>query len=164
MPVYEQIVGQSIRLEAQLEDGATGKIVRATLRDDGDAYLTDVYLAHVDRGLYVDKSVTMPNLERVTAQFAVLKPDLSIDPDYSIEIDDFIRTQPLSLKSSGDVVADVEQAVQVHGEVERSEQIIRVDAEPSVTVETSDVKVRSTIQTDLEGQASGSVAVPAVTC
>jgi hypothetical protein len=165
MPVYNQIVAQSVRLQAQLDDGATGRIVRATLRNHLDAFIQDVVLSEVGEGLYSDESFVMPDVPRLTAQFAVLNIDMTVDDDYSIEVDDFVRVDPISVKSSGaDVEGSVEQVSDVTAEIDLSDQIIRVEAEPSVTVQTSDVKVRSEILSDVNAQAGGAIAVPTATC
>lgn len=88
MPKY----GQPILLNVQLDDGATDKFVRATLRDaDGNTLPeSPVQLSHVANGLYTDESVSMPDTQQVTAQYEVFLDSGFTQPaNYPLGLDTF---------------------------------------------------------------------------
>ena len=67
------LVGEIIRLDLQLFDGATDKFVRAFLNDkDGNPYTpASVDLSHANNGLYKHFSLTYPDIPQLTATFKV---------------------------------------------------------------------------------------------
>lgn len=66
-------LGDPIRLNLQLYDGATNKYVRAYLTDQAGNALagSPVNLTHISNGLYKDSSINMPNALEVVAQYKV---------------------------------------------------------------------------------------------
>lgn len=71
-------VGNKIPLRAQETAGRTDKVIRCNLYDDPD-FVTpiapEVTLPHVGGGLYFDDSVTMPDADRIWAQYKVFDAD-----------------------------------------------------------------------------------------
>lgn len=66
-------LGEPIRLNLQLFDGATDKHVRTWVLDDNGNLLsgTPLSLAHQGYGLYANKSLLMPNTKQVKAVYRV---------------------------------------------------------------------------------------------
>jgi hypothetical protein len=67
------VLGDPIRLNLQLWDGATSKFPLAVLRDGLGNELPEspIGLSHIGDGLYADDSVDMPDTPEVTATYVV---------------------------------------------------------------------------------------------
>jgi len=65
-------VGEALPLTCQLHDGAQNKSVQARVYDSIGILIKAVKLQHYDNGLYMNKSVQMPDDKFVVAQYEVL--------------------------------------------------------------------------------------------
>lgn len=65
------MLGERIRLNLQLWDGAENKYVRAYLYDDSGDEIATVNMTHVGNGLYSDSSVVMPFTNQVRAVYRI---------------------------------------------------------------------------------------------
>jgi hypothetical protein len=64
-------IGEKLRLNLQLWDGATNRYVKAYLYDGDDVEIATVNLSHVGRGLYADSTQEMPNTPQVRVVYRV---------------------------------------------------------------------------------------------
>jgi len=87
--------GDKIPLTLQINEGITDKYVQAILTDPvGDPLVgSPVALPHLSDGLYTDKSITMPGLTYVTAQYKVFNDVGFLDQadEFGIPLDVFLR-------------------------------------------------------------------------
>lgn len=75
-------LGESLRLNLQLFDGATNKFVRAwCLNDDGVLLSgTPLSLTHQGYGLYANKTISMPNTKQVKTVYRVYNDATFLSP------------------------------------------------------------------------------------
>ncbi len=98
-------LGDPVRLNLQLFDGATDKFVRAWVLDDSGALLpgTPVALSHQGYGLYANKSIAMPSTPQLKAVYRVY-----LDADFA---------EPSPIHSDAIDVFDLEIATQLATEI-----------------------------------------------
>jgi hypothetical protein len=119
------LIGEKIRLNLQLWDGATNRFVRAYLYDADGTQIASVNLAHLARGLYEDDSIQMPSTAQVRAVYRVYtNPSYTqVSEKHSDSIDVFV------LDSAGpsnceELIGVIETGEELIGTVSEAEEII----------------------------------------
>jgi hypothetical protein len=95
-------IGNSLTLKAQLSDGEESLplSVNAIIRGPDGISLEEVLLAHVGGGLFINVSLTMPELDFITVQYVVLSEDqLTVDDSYSVGLDVFRSAEMVGVGS-----------------------------------------------------------------
>jgi hypothetical protein len=97
--------GDKIQLNAQLDDGDTGKFIRANLYDENETEITGspFVLTHVGRGLYTNDAVDMPDSVVIFATYTIYD-DAGFVTESSIHarsIDVFSNAADIGVAGSG---------------------------------------------------------------
>ena len=118
----EILVGESIPLTCQLHDGNSTRDVRARVYDSLGLLISQVKLQHFEGGLYMSKSVTMPDDKFVVAQYEVID---SSDYVMASELFKAIpKPSPEPKHILGEVIAKIKNDSIIVGEVVHGEKKI----------------------------------------
>jgi hypothetical protein len=93
MQSFKRVTAELLKLKLKLDDGATGKYVRAFITDKFGNPLTPAYadLSHIGFGIYSESALTMPALDQVVVSYAVFTDNTYTikDAAYSEDADIF---------------------------------------------------------------------------
>lgn len=158
-------LGNKIPLTLQLSDDDPDAFPQVELRDEVGALLaaSPVDLSHDEDGLYIDLSVSMPDVQRVIAVYRVFEnaAHTIIHPVHCDSIEetterDFAEEAKTVRVDFTDVVVVAEPVGEVDIIVEAEEILETVELEPGVEVEVEDAEVTEVVDSDnIEIQIEG---------
>lgn len=141
-------VGDKIPLQAQETNGATDKVIRATVYNFATFAVVagPITLAHQTGGAYKDDSVTMPDIELLYAQYLVFDSD-GTTPNTTGEkavhdlfakdtLDDAVSDLKTAVRSS-DLVAEISDGGQLEAQISSDDQLSAEVLENELTATVS---------------------------
>jgi len=128
------LIGEKIRLNLQLWDGATNRYVRAYLYDAAGSLYATLNLSHVARGLYEDSSQIMPDTAQIRAVYRVYTnssyTQVSAKHCDSIDVFDRESVEPVNceeliglIDTGEELVGSISEAEEITGEIEECDLI-----------------------------------------
>lgn len=113
------LIGEKIRLNLQLWDGATNKYIRAFLYDADGVQIASINMTHVGRGLYEDSSLFMPDTAEVRAVYKVYSNSsyTQVSSKHSDSLDVYFLETGMSSGSGCEIVGVIETGTELIGSV-----------------------------------------------
>jgi hypothetical protein len=163
-------VGDTIPLQAQLDDGATGKTVHVDVFIPGNPPFHSQILSEVGNGLYQDLTQQMPDVPVVSAQYVVLNEFSQPSSLYGVDSEDFVRFKPVVIDilppaTVAAVVAEVSDETSTYASAAEEEEVLKIEESPCVTVAVQDYEVKTNVARGLKAEAEpGEIAVAKTLC
>ena len=116
-------VGTPIYLDLKLQDGNTGKFVRAFVRDVSGTPIagSPALLTHIGEGRYINNSLIMPDTPEVKASYIVYDDAL-----FAVESSIYVHGADIFKRSSLDQVVEILQDMQGSGWSESTDSLVAI--------------------------------------